>query len=145
MASVNQGLAVWLFCRRLSGNLLGLHLNHGVVCSSTLLWCGANRRVRRPWTGVLSDCASFLEQISHPPRMVLQSRAPEVNVWQQIGAQEPHAAANLVMKQNDDTGYKARKVQLAERAAPSVWQQIGAQEPHAAANLVMKQNDDTGY
>ena len=49
------------------------------------------------------------------------------------------------MKQNDDTGYKARKVQLAERAAPSVWQQIGAQEPHAAANLVMKQNDDTGY
>ena len=80
--------------------------------------------------------------------MALQSRAPEVNVWQQIGAQEPHAAANLVMKQNDDTGYKARKVQLSqvmERSSPSVWQQIGAQDPHAAANLVMQQNDDTGY
>merc|ERR1719199_739528 len=98
-------------------------------------------------TAAVMACCLVLAvvQISHPPRMVLQSRAPEVNVWQQIGAQEPHAAANLVMKQNDDTGYKARKVQLAERAAPSVWQQIGAQEPHAAANLVMKQNDDTGY
>ena len=49
--------------------------------------------------------------------MVLQSRAPEVNVWQQIGAQEPHAAANLVMMHYDDTGYKARKVQLAVCAA----------------------------
>jgi len=79
------------------------------------------------------------------PVQMLAEKAPARTVWQQIGAQDPHAAANNVMKQNDDTGYKARKVQLSQVQAQSVWQQIGAQEPHAAANKVMKQNDDTGY
>ncbi|KAJ1486448.1 hypothetical protein T484DRAFT_1890753, partial [Baffinella frigidus] len=80
-----------------------------------------------------------------PARTMLAEKAPARTVWQQIGAQDPHAAANNVMKQNDDTGYKARKVQLSQVQAQSVWQQIGAQDPHAAANKVMKQNDDTGY
>ena len=31
----------------------------------------------------------------------------QVNVWQQIGAQEPHSAAAQLMKQNDNFGYKA--------------------------------------
>ncbi|KAJ1491894.1 hypothetical protein T484DRAFT_1881880 [Baffinella frigidus] len=26
-------------------------------------------------------------------------------VWQSIGASDPHAAANKLMQQNDDTGY----------------------------------------
>ena len=31
--------------------------------------------------------------------------AVQVNVWQQIGAQEPKAAAAQLMKQNDNFGY----------------------------------------
>jgi hypothetical protein len=36
---------------------------------------------------------------------MLDEQAPTVNVWQQIGAQEPSAAANDVMLQNDKVGY----------------------------------------
>jgi len=42
------------------------------------------------------------------PKQMLAQRASPVNVWKQIGAQEPSLAASKVMKQNDDTGYKAR-------------------------------------
>jgi hypothetical protein len=41
------------------------------------------------------------------PMQMLSERRP-VNVWAQIGAQEPSKAAAQVMQQNDDTGYKAR-------------------------------------
>ena len=37
-------------------------------------------------------------------RNVLEQKA-QVNVWQQIGAQEPKAAAAQLMKQNDNFGY----------------------------------------
>eukprot|EP00290_Baffinella_frigidus_P057475 CAMPEP_0180374996 /NCGR_PEP_ID=MMETSP0989-20121125/22374_1 /TAXON_ID=697907 /ORGANISM="non described non described, Strain CCMP2293" /LENGTH=56 /DNA_ID=CAMNT_0022372571 /DNA_START=23 /DNA_END=189 /DNA_ORIENTATION=+ len=33
-------------------------------------------------------------QISSPPRVAMQEKLPANTVWQQIGAQEPHAAAN---------------------------------------------------
>ena len=35
-------------------------------------------------------------------------------MWQQIGAQEPHAAASSLMKQNDNFGYKANVQMLAD-------------------------------
>jgi hypothetical protein len=34
-----------------------------------------------------------------------ESKAAPVNVWQQIGAQEPSSAANDVMQENDKVGY----------------------------------------
>ena len=46
-----------------------------------------------------------------PTQMLAEERQP-VNVWQQIGAEEPSKAATQVMKQNDDTGYKARTQML---------------------------------
>jgi len=42
------------------------------------------------------------------PTQMLGERDPTVNVWKEIGAQEPSMAAQQVMKQNDDVGYKAR-------------------------------------
>jgi len=42
------------------------------------------------------------------PTQMLDERDKTVNVWKEIGAQEPSQAAQQVMKQNDDTGYKAR-------------------------------------
>ena len=76
---------------------------------------------------------------------VLEQKA-QVNVWQQIGAQQPAAAAQSLMKQNDNFGYKARTQILAQSAPKvNVWQQIGAQEPKAAAAALMKQNDNFGY
>merc|ERR1719253_670018 len=39
---------------------------------------------------------------------MLAERSKPNNVWAQIGAEEPSKAAQQVMKQNDDTGYKAR-------------------------------------
>ena len=78
-------------------------------------------------------------------RPVLEQKA-QVNVWQQIGAQQPAAAAQSLMKQNDNFGYKARTQILAQSAPKvNVWQQIGAQEPKAAAAALMKQNDNFGY
>jgi len=70
----------------------------------------------------------------------------QVNVWQQIGAQEPSAAAASLMKKNDNFGYKSR-TQMLSQGAPTVnvWKQIGAEEPHAAAAGLMKQNDNFGY
>ncbi len=46
-------------------------------------------------------------------RNVLEQKA-QVNVWQQIGAQEPSAAASSLMKQNDNFGYKSRTQMLAQ-------------------------------
>jgi len=42
------------------------------------------------------------------PVQMLAERTGPVNVWAQIGAEEPSQAAQQVMRQNDDTGYKAR-------------------------------------
>ena len=82
-------------------------------------------------------------QIANRP--VLEQKA-QVNVWQQIGAQEPSAAASSLMKQNDNFGYKSRTQMLAQgQPQVNVWQQIGAQEPKAAAAQLMKQNDNFGY
>ena len=41
----------------------------------------------------------------------------QVNVWQQIGAQEPSAAAASLMKKNDNFGYKSRTQMLEVRVA----------------------------
>jgi hypothetical protein len=80
-----------------------------------------------------------------PVQMLEEKPAAPTNVWQQLGVQEPSAAANSAMQQSDDHGYKAPVQMLNEKPAPvNVWQQIGAQEPSAAANNVMKQSDDNG-
>jgi hypothetical protein len=66
-------------------------------------------------------------QVSNRP--VLEQKA-SVNVWQQIGAEEPAAAAQQLMKQNDNFGYKARPQMLEQKSAntfPSVWTQIGVE------------------
>ena len=42
------------------------------------------------------------------PVQMLAERSKPNNVWAQIGAEEPSKAAQQVMRQNDDTGYKAR-------------------------------------
>ena len=42
------------------------------------------------------------------PVQMLAERTGPVNVWAQIGAEEPSQAAQQVMRLNDDTGYKAR-------------------------------------
>ena len=82
-------------------------------------------------------------QVSNRP--VLEQKA-SVNVWQQIGAEEPAAAAQQLMKQNDNFGYKARPQMLAEKPQRvNVWDQIGAPEPKVAAAKLMKQNDNFGY
>jgi len=82
-------------------------------------------------------------QVSNRP--VLEQKA-SVNVWQQIGAEEPAAAAQQLMKQNDNFGYKARPQMLAEKTNNvNVWQQIGATEPKVAAQQLMTQNDNFGY
>eukprot|EP00960_Hanusia_phi_P024108 711169-Hanusia_phi.AAC.1 len=39
-------------------------------------------------------------------QMLANPAKKEVNVWQQIGAEEPSKAAQSVMKQSDDAGYK---------------------------------------
>ena len=76
---------------------------------------------------------------------MLEQKA-SVNVWQQIGAEEPAAAAQQLMKQNDNFGYKARPQMLAEKTNNvNVWQQIGATEPKVAAQQLMTQNDNFGY
>jgi hypothetical protein len=41
-------------------------------------------------------------------QMLAENSGKPVNVWQEIGAQEPSVAAQQVMEQNDNTGYKAR-------------------------------------
>jgi hypothetical protein len=49
-------------------------------------------------------------------------------VWQQIGAEQPQVAAQQLMKQNDNFGYKAPTQMLEQKSAntfPSVWTQIG--------------------
>ena len=51
-------------------------------------------------------------QVSNRP--VLEQKA-SVNVWQQIGAEEPAAAAQQLMKQNDNFGYKARPQMLFQK------------------------------
>jgi len=78
--------------------------------------------------------------------MLAQKKMQRPNVWQQIGAEEPKAAAAKLMKQNDNFGYKSR-TQMLSQGVPTVnvWQQIGAEEPHAAAAGLMKQNDNFGY
>jgi hypothetical protein len=82
-------------------------------------------------------------QVSNRP--VLEQKA-QVNVWQQIGAPEPGAAAQQLMKQNDNFGYKSRTQMLAQGSPQvNVWQQIGAPEPKVAAAQLMKQNDNFGY
>mmetsp|Transcript_32995 Transcript_32995/g.87577 ORF Transcript_32995/g.87577 Transcript_32995/m.87577 type:complete len:85 (-) Transcript_32995:131-385(-) len=51
-----------------------------------------------------------------------------VNVWQQIGAKEPSAEANDVMRQNDNVGYMAATQMLADEVPTvNVWKQIGVQ------------------
>ncbi len=40
-----------------------------------------------------------------PTQMLALEEPAPVNVWQQIGAQEPSAAANDVMQENDKVGY----------------------------------------
>ena len=80
-------------------------------------------------------------------RPALLQKAPAVNVWQQIGAPEPKVAAQQLMKQNDNFGYRARPQMLEQKSSsyPSVWQQIGVKDPHAAANALFSQNDNFGY
>jgi len=76
---------------------------------------------------------------------MLEEKPAPTNVWQQLGVQEPSAAANNAMRQSDDHGYKAPVQMLEEKRAPTnVWQQIGVQEPSAAANNAMRQSDDHG-
>ena len=53
------------------------------------------------------------ERASRSPAAVLAQQGP-VNVWQQIGAPEPGLAAQQLMKQNDNFGYKANVQMLAD-------------------------------
>ena len=53
------------------------------------------------------------ERASRSPAAVLVQQGP-VNVWQQIGAPEPGLAAQQLMKQNDNFGYKANVQMLAD-------------------------------
>eukprot|EP00001_Collodictyon_triciliatum_P018948 03523_2 len=46
-------------------------------------------------------------------RPVLEQKQT-VNVWQQIGAEQPQQAAQSLMKQNDNFGYKSRTQMLAQ-------------------------------
>lgn len=69
-----------------------------------------------------------------------------INVRLQIGAKDPATAAQLLMKENDNFGYKAPEQMLAQgKPQVSVWAQIGAEEPAAAAQSLMTQNDNFGY
>ena len=60
-------------------------------------------------------------------RNVLEQKA-QVNVWQQIGATEPSAAAQQLMKQNDNFGYKSRTQMLAQ-GQPQVPTYLSAPRP----------------
>jgi len=46
------------------------------------------------------------------PKQMLAQRQTSVNVWKQIGVQEPSQAASQVMKQNDNAVYKGRMQSL---------------------------------
>merc|ERR1719352_511922 len=97
-------------------------------------------------TAVTAACCLLLAVVQVSNRPALLQKAPAVNVWQQIGAPEPKAAAQQLMKQNDNFGYRARPQMLAQKApSANVSQQIGAPEPKAAAQQLMKQNDNFGY
>eukprot|EP00291_Cryptomonas_curvata_P012339 CAMPEP_0172192458 /NCGR_PEP_ID=MMETSP1050-20130122/24335_1 /TAXON_ID=233186 /ORGANISM="Cryptomonas curvata, Strain CCAP979/52" /LENGTH=73 /DNA_ID=CAMNT_0012867755 /DNA_START=15 /DNA_END=233 /DNA_ORIENTATION=+ len=50
-------------------------------------------------------------QIHENSRVLFQKEQPHMNVWQQIGAQEPSVEAQNVMLQNDKVGYKAARTQ----------------------------------
>ncbi len=69
---------------------------------------------------------------------MLAEKKETVNVWKQIGAQEPSRAAKQAMGQSDDFGYKARPTMLADanKAPVNVWQQIGAPQPSVNAQQV---------
>ena len=66
---------------------------------------------------------SVLMEVSGAPMQMLemQERKPAPSVWQQIGAQDPHAAANTLFAQNDQFGYKARPQMLSQAALQKLW------------------------
>ena len=93
--------------------------------------------------GYCCVCVSLCSQVTNRP--VLEQKQT-VNVWQQIGAEQPQQAAQSLMKQNDNFGYKSRTQMLAQGSPQvNVWKQIGAENPEAAAQSLMTQNDNFGY